>query len=376
MREIIKKSIAALSLSTFIVSATFAQDINVKGVIADSITHEGEPFATIRIDNANEANTPVSMGTTDLDGNFMQKLKHSGDYRILFSSVGRKTVSLPFTVEDKQMELNLDTIFVTDDVTQLSGVEIVAQKPLVKMDVDKLSYSVDNDVDAKSNSVLDMLRKVPMVTVYGNDNITVNGSSSLKVYVDGKPNVMMSSSPSEIFKNMPASSVKDIEVVTNPGAKYDAEGVGGVLNLVTDRMSESRKQLLNSYNATVRGMAANRGAGGGFFFSMQKNKFSMSVNANVMESFPMKTETQVNRTQFKEDGNNELNSVSSMDNSFHIQMGNFNMSYEIYNRKIHLSTSAKRKVKKRKIVYSAIFLFKFRLRFTYMLYNCLYLKWC
>ncbi len=84
MREIIKKSIAALSLSTFIVSATFAQDINVKGVIADSITHEGEPFATIRIDNANEANTPVSMGTTDLDGNFMQKLKHSGDYRILF----------------------------------------------------------------------------------------------------------------------------------------------------------------------------------------------------------------------------------------------------------------------------------------------------
>ena len=55
----------------------------------------------------------------------------------------------------------------------------------------------------------------------------------------------------------------------------------------------------------------------------------MSVNANVMESFPMKTETQVNRTQFKEDGNNELNSVSSMDNSFHIQMGNFNMSYEI-----------------------------------------------
>ena len=56
----------------------------MKGVIADSITHEGEPFATIRIDNANEANTPVSMGTTDLDGNFMQKLKHSGDYRILF----------------------------------------------------------------------------------------------------------------------------------------------------------------------------------------------------------------------------------------------------------------------------------------------------
>ena len=174
-----------------------------------------------------------------------------------------------------------------------------------------------------------MLRKVPMVTVDGNDNITVNGSSSFKVYVDGKPNVMMSSNPSEIFKNMPASSIKDIEVVTNPGARYDAEGVGGVLNLITDRTSESRKQLLNNYNATIRGMAANRGAGGGAFFSMQKNKFSMSVNANVMESFPMESQTELNRTQFTSDGESQLRSYSTMDNSFHIQMGNLNLSYEI-----------------------------------------------
>ena len=68
-----------------------------------------------------------------------------------------------------------------------------------------MSYSVADDVDAKTNTVLDMLRKVPMVTVDGQDNITVNGSSSFKVYVDGKPNIMMSSNPSQIFKSMPAS---------------------------------------------------------------------------------------------------------------------------------------------------------------------------
>ena len=69
-----------------------------------------------------------------------------------------------------------------------------------------------------------------MVTVDGQDNITVNGQGSFKVYVDGKPNVMFSANPSQIFKSMPASSVKSIEVVTNPGAKYDAEGVGGVFS--------------------------------------------------------------------------------------------------------------------------------------------------
>lgn len=329
MEKIIKRTIAALSLSAFISTSLIAQEIKIQGVVVDSLTREGEPFATIRVYKANNDKEPVAMGTTDLEGRFEQAVKRAGDYRVLFSSVGRKNINIPFSIQKGQTTLSLDTIYVTDDVTRLSGVEIVAQKPLVKMEVDKLSYSVENDIDAKSNSVLDMLRKVPMVTVDGNDNITVNGSSSFKVYVDGKPNVMMSSNPSEIFKNMPASSIKDIEVVTNPGARYDAEGVGGVLNLITDRTSESRKQLLNNYNATIRGMAANRGAGGGAFFSMQKNKFSMSVNANVMESFPMESQTEVNRTQFTSDGESQLRSSSTMDNSFHIQMGNLNLSYEI-----------------------------------------------
>ena len=329
MEKIIKRTIAALSLSAFISTSLIAQEVKIQGVVVDSLTREGEPFATIRVYKANNDKEPVAMGTTDLEGRFEQAVKRAGDYRVLFSSVGRKNINIPFSIQKGQTTLSLDTIYVTDDVTRLSGVEIVAQKPLVKMEVDKLSYSVENDIDAKSNSVLDMLRKVPMVTVDGNDNITVNGSSSFKVYVDGKPNVMMSSNPSEIFKNMPASSIKDIEVVTNPGARYDAEGVGGVLNLITDRTSESRKQLLNNYNATIRGMAANRGAGGGAFFSMQKNKFSMSVNANVMESFPMESQTELNRTQFTSDGESQLRSYSTMDNSFHIQMGNLNLSYEI-----------------------------------------------
>ena len=117
----------------------------------------------------------------------------------------------------------------------LDGVTVTRMRRLVKADADKLSYDVKNDEDAKASTVLDMLRKVPMVSVDGEDNITVNGSSSFKVYVDGKPNMMMSSAPSQVFKSMPASMVKSIEVVTNPGAKYDAEGGAGVLNIVMNK---------------------------------------------------------------------------------------------------------------------------------------------
>lgn len=115
----------------------------------------------------------------------------------------------------------------------LDAVTVVAKKPLVKSELDKMTYDVESDPEAQANSVLEMLRKVPMVTVDGQDNIMVNNSSSFKVYVNGKPNNMMSNNPSEVLKNMPANSVKKIEIITNPGPKYDAEGVGGIINIIT-----------------------------------------------------------------------------------------------------------------------------------------------
>ena len=109
-----------------------------------------------------------------------------------------------------------------DSVTwskELDGVTVVHQKRLVKMEVDKMTYNVSEDKDSKSKTVLDMLRKVPMVTVDGEDNITVTGSSSFKILVDGIPNVLFSQNPSMVFKSMPATAVKSIEVITNPGAQ-------------------------------------------------------------------------------------------------------------------------------------------------------------
>lgn len=155
----------------------------------------------------------------------------------------------------------------------LKNVEVVAQKRIVKVESDKITYSVKDDSDAKTNNVLDMLRKVPMVTVDGQDNIKVNGSSSFKVYVNGKPNAMISSNPSTILKAMPASVVKNIEVVTNPGAKYDAEGTGGILNItmLTDSSMEG-------YLANIYAIGGNRVNGGGVYSTIQKKKVTVSLN--------------------------------------------------------------------------------------------------
>ena len=162
--------------------------------------------------------------------------------------------------------------------TNLKTVTVAAAKPLVKMEADKMAYDVESDVDSKSSTILDMLRKVPMVTVDGQDNITVNGSSSFKVYVDGKPNPMMSKNASQIFKMMPASAVSKIEVVTNPGAKYDAEGAVGILNLITSKGAGTATNM-DGVTATIRGGGGNRGANGGVSLTAQEGKLSFSANA-------------------------------------------------------------------------------------------------
>ena len=223
---------------------------------------------------------------------------------------------------------------VNDSVTwskDLDGVTVTRMRRLVKADADKLSYDVKNDEDAKASTVLDMLRKVPMVSVDGEDNITVNGSSSFKVYVDGKPNMMMSSAPSQVFKSMPASMVKSIEVVTNPGAKYDAEGGAGVLNIVMNKEMMTMMgggESLNGYNGTLRVQAGNRQLGGSAFVSGQQGKLSYSTNITYSKQTPGTTTTTMEREQMGAMSSTMISeSESKMKMPF--TMGNLTLGYEL-----------------------------------------------
>lgn len=257
-----------------------AQSTVVRGSVVDKVTGEGEPSAVIQFFLASDESKPIAFTTTDENGNFAHSLQGTGDFYALYTQIGRKDSTLPFTLSG-QKEINIGTIYAVDDAEQLAASSVTAQKVLVKMDVDKMTYEVAEDVDSGTSTVLDMLRKVPMVTVDAQDNITVNGSSSFQVTVDGKPNPMMTQNPSTVFKMMPASTVKSIEVITNPGVKYDAEGVGGVLNLTTNTDVTGGTSAADGYYGSVRLEAGSMEQGGGLFYSLQKGKFAFSVDGNV-----------------------------------------------------------------------------------------------
>ena len=245
----------------------------VKGILLDSLTQEGEPYATIKIVKKEAPAKALKMLVTDMKGQFQEKVPGTGNFVMTITSVGRTPIVKDFSVKAGEKLVDFGTLYIVDASNELGQVEIVAQKPLVKADIDKIEYNVQDDPDAQSNSVLEMLRKVPLVTVDGEDNIQVNGSSSFKVYVNGKPNNMMSNNPTEVLKSMPANSIKHIEVITNPGPKYDAEGVGGILNIVTVGSG------LEGYTATFSANVSNRGAGGAFG-TIKSGKLTVSARYN------------------------------------------------------------------------------------------------
>ena len=324
-----KQTLISMALILMLALCAKAQNTQhsytITGVVADSVTHEGEPYATLTIARADSAAKPVKQALTDIKGHFSISSSGTGSYLLMVRSMGRKPMQRAYTVDATTRTIDLGTLLLQDGGNQLETVEVVAYKPLVKADVDKIAYSVEDDPEANTNTVIEMLKKVPMVTVDGQDNIRVNGNSSFKIYVNGKPNNMMTKNPKEVLKSMPASSIKKIEVITNPGPKYDAEGVGGILNIVTEGKGPE------GYNATFSGRANNSSYGGGLYATVKQGKLTMSVNYNASSNHSPKGYTYSDRSQIGTDGTVTSSTVADGYTKGHSlwQGGDVEASYEI-----------------------------------------------
>ncbi len=214
----------------------------------------------------------MSRIASDALGKFMITASTGQNYRLVVSSVGYGTKYVDISLSENEKNKDLGTIKLTES-SELSEVTVVAQKPLIKSDIDKITYDMEADPDAASNNALDMLRKVPMITVDAEENIRLNGQSNYKVLVNGKSSAVMSGdNVKEVLKSMPANTIKNIEVITNPSSKYEAEGVGGIINIIT----VSRRET----NGIVGSVGANAdtygGFGGNVYLSSQIGKFAFS----------------------------------------------------------------------------------------------------
>ena len=315
-------------VAAVLLTVTVSAQTKVKGVVLDSLTRVGEPAAVVQFFHEDSPEQVLAYTVTESDGHFSKEFEGEGKYEVRVTNMGRKPVSVVFQM-DGQEELDLGELLISDDIQTLKAGSVTAQKTLVVMDIDKITYKVEDDVDAKTSTILDMLRKVPMVSVDGQDNITVNGSSSFQVYIDGKLNPMISSNPSQILKLMPASLVKNIEVMTNPGAKYDAEGVGGVLNITTNLSQTGGASVADGQYANVTLQGSTKGYGGGLYYSRQKGKWTFSINGNASRTDTDGTSLIMERIQKMEGGDFVTTTSGEADVRTPLYLGNMSLSYEI-----------------------------------------------
>lgn len=245
----------------------------IKGMVVDSVSGKGLPYATISIQSGTKG--VIKRLASDTNGKFDFTLNTSGKYNVIIQSIGYAITKKEINVNTDKSKIDLGTLKISPGVEKIEEVAVVAKKPLVRTEVDKIVYSTEVDPEAKTSNALEMLRKVPLVTVDGEDNIQVKGTSNFKILINGKSSSMMSQNPKDVLKSLPASTIKDIEVITNPSSKYEAEGTGGIINIIT-----TKKQIEGFMGRVNAGFDTRGGYNSGIYITSKIKKFGFSFNYN------------------------------------------------------------------------------------------------
>jgi outer membrane receptor protein involved in Fe transport len=323
----IKKNVV-FSLFCLFTLSVFSQtapnlNVTVKGIVLDSVSLQSIPYVTVSVSASAAPDVYLKRVASGAKGDFEVVLNKAGDYVLSFESVGMKKLTQKLSATPEQKIINLGKINMSTASKSLGEVTVTAAKPLVKVDLDKISYDTKSDPESQSSTVLDMLKKVPMVTVDGDDKIQLKGSSNFKIYINGKPSGMTTNNPSQVLKSMPASSIKSIEVITEPGAKYDAEGVGGIINIVTDHS-------LNGLTGTVQARANTLGGfGGGLYLSTKKGKFGLTTNINYGNNPQNNATWESTKENLNSQTTKFINQYALSNSKYQFYYGNLEASYEI-----------------------------------------------
>ncbi|MDE6654304.1 MAG: carboxypeptidase-like regulatory domain-containing protein, partial [Muribaculaceae bacterium] len=219
---------AILSIVCFLNTLAF----NVRGVVCDSVGNP-EEYATVRVFLLPDTVKP-SVGTlTDGNGYFDVSVPGAGSYKVNLTSLGKAGLDREFKVDATSPTADIGTVKLSDISDVLNTVTITAQRPLVSKEIDRIGYDVQADADSKTSQLDEILKKVPLVSVDPDGTIKIKGSTDFKIYKNGRPNNSFSRNAKELFKALPASMIKKIEVITDPGSREDAEGTTAILNIVT-----------------------------------------------------------------------------------------------------------------------------------------------
>ena len=216
------------------VAITMSAQGTIKGKVEDGESKEPLSYVTVKVSKAGQSK--VVKGTvTDMSGGFSVSGLPYGKYDVQLSFVGYKSITKQVNLHKGNSTVNIGKVHMGEDGNQLSEVTVVGQQSSVKLEVDRKTYDVSNDLSNIGASASEALENIPSVEVDNDGNISLRGSTSVEVWINGKSSGLTSDNRGTILQQIPAESIDRIEVIDNPSAKYSAEGSAGIINIILKR---------------------------------------------------------------------------------------------------------------------------------------------
>lgn len=233
------------SLSTLLFSllsvATFAQTGRVSGTLMDE-SNEPVPFANVILYSAADS-TMAKVEISNESGQFLLEEVPVGQYFVEATFVGLDKAKKEGVVVKANEETKLGVLQLGASSVELSEAQVVVTRPLVEIQPDRTVFNVEGTINNTGDDALSLMRKAPGVTVDNNENINVLGRAGVMVYVDGKQLPLSGEDLANYLKNLPSDQIDRIDIITNPGAKYDAEGNAGIIDI---RLKKDKSQGMNA----------------------------------------------------------------------------------------------------------------------------------
>ena len=247
---------------------------HIFGVVKDSTTQHIVEFANIAL-NDPATNKPVDGAMADDHGKFILTKVAAGTYNVVVSFIGLETKTIPnIKISDKRTDIDLGTINIGPVAKLLKEVVVEGQRTLIEEKVDRTVYNAENDQTARGGDATDVLKRVPMLSVDMDGNVSLRGSQNIKVLINNKPSTISASSVADALKQIPADQIKTVEVITSPSAKYDAEGSAGIINIIL------KKNTMQGATLNIDGSAGYRGSNLGLNGSYRKGKMGFNLGGH------------------------------------------------------------------------------------------------
>lgn len=269
MRKLIPVTLLLLTLTAYSQGPQEQRDpVKVTGTVLDEETQEPLEYATLVLQSISDPDK-VTGGITDAKGKFEVEAA-AGTYNLSVEYISYTSYKINNYTLSKSTDLGV--ISLSLDVAQLAEVEVVGERTTVELRLDKKVYNVGSDLTVKGGSVTDVLGNVPSVSVDVEGNISLRGNESVRILINGKPSALSGLSP-EALQQLPSDAIERVEVITNPSARYDAEGTAGILNII---LKQSKTSGLNGSVNLYAGHPENYG--GAVSLNLRRDKFNIFTN--------------------------------------------------------------------------------------------------